>query len=381
VRAVFLTHNFPRHPGDVSGNFLVPLAHALRRRGVDLRVVAPADAGETGPTEFEDIPVRRVRYAAPQNETLAYRGTMLDAVRLQGGLRAFWGLWQALKAAAAEEVRAGAQVVHAHWWVPGGLAAPPGAPMVLTVHGTDVRLLERSRLARIMGGRVLRRARVVTTVSQSLATSVQNAMGLFIPPERVQPMPVPLPDERWTTGGAGIVTVARLTAQKRVHLAIEAVACLKDLDVRVPLRIVGEGPEREALQRRAEALGIAKQVSFLGALARDQVLDLLCRADLMIFPAEGEGFGLVAAEALMRGVPVVGCWDGGGVLDVIPEQGGGRLVIPSPEAIADAALGMLRNPATQARARQAGEEWRHRLSPDRVAEVCLAWYGEALAAR
>jgi glycosyltransferase involved in cell wall biosynthesis len=381
VRAVFLTHNFPRHPGDVSGNFLVPLAHALQRRGVALSVVAPADAGETGPTEYEGIPVRRVRYAAPQNETLAYRGTMMDAVRLQGGLRAFWGLWQALKAAAADEVRAGAQVVHAHWWVPGGLAAPHSAPMVLTVHGTDARLLERSRMARMVGGRVLRRAEVLTTVSQSLATTVQNSMGILIPPARVQPMPVPLADERWTTGGAGIVTVARLTAQKRIHLAIDAVACLRDLDVRVPLRIVGEGPEREALQRRAADIGIAKQVTFLGAVGRDQVLDLLCRADLMIFPAEGEGFGLVAAEALMRGVPVVGCWDGGGVLDVIPEHGAGRLVIPSAEAIADAALGLLRDPASRTRARQAGEEWRHRLSPDRVADVCASWYEEAIAAR
>ncbi len=110
-----------------------------------------------------------------------------------------------------------------------------------------------------------------------------------------------------------------------------------------------------------------------------EVLDLLCRADLMLFPAQGEGFGLVAAEALMRGVPVVSCWDGGGVLDVVPEHGAGRLVIPSGEAIADAALGLLRDPETAARAREAGMTWRHKLSPDRVAEVCEGWYREALA--
>ena len=39
----------------------------------------------------------------------------------------------------------------------------------------------------------------------------------------------------------------------------------------------------------------------------------------MLFPAQGEGFGLAAAEALMAGVPVVACWDGGGLLDVVPE--------------------------------------------------------------
>jgi len=83
---------------------------------------------------------------------------------------------------------------------------------------------------------------------------------------------------------------------------------------------------------------------------------------------------------LMRGVPVVGCWDGGGVLDVVPEQGAGRLVLPSPEAMADAVLGLLREPATGDRAKVAGEQWRLRLSPDRVAEVCEGWYREAIDA-
>jgi glycosyltransferase involved in cell wall biosynthesis len=380
VRVVFLTHNFPRWDGDVAGNFLVPLAHGLRRRGVEVVVVAPADEGKTGEGEYEGIPVRRVRYAQPQNETLAYRGTMLDAVRLQGGLRALAGLWWSLRRAAAAEVAAGAQVVHAHWWVPGGLAAPSGAPLVLTMHGTDARLLERSRAARMLAHRVVRRAAVVTTVSKPLAGIVQDRLGLFLDPSRIQPMPVPLEDDRWTSGGGGFVVVSRLTAQKRVHLALEAVACLRDLDVRVPLSVIGDGPERQRLERLASDLGIVPQVHFMGALARTRVLDCLAHADLLLFPAEGEGFGLVAAEALMRGVPVVGCWDGGGVLDVVPEQGAGRLVMPSPEAIADAALGLLRDPQTAARARLAGEEWRFRLAPDRVAEVCEGWYREALGA-
>ncbi len=378
MRVVFLTHNFPRHAGDVSGNFLVPLAHALQERGVRITVVAPADEGDVGPAELEGISVRRVRYATPNNETLAYKGTMLDAVRMQGGMRALYGLWKALRAATREDLRSGADLVHAHWWVPGGLAAPREAPLVLTVHGTDARLLERSKLARMIASPVLRRARVLTTVSKPLATTIQQALGIFIDPSRVQPMPVPLADDRWTTGGAGLVTVSRLTAQKRVHLSIEAVACPRDLDIRMPLTIVGEGPEKEALQRRAADLNVSPLVNFVGALPRTRVLDLLCRTDLMLFPAEGEGFGLVAAEALMRGVPVVGCWDGGGVLDVVPENGAGRLVIPSADAIADAALGLLQDPETSAIARRAGVEWRHRLSPSRVAEVCEGWYREAL---
>ena len=84
----------------------------------------------------------------------------------------------------------------------------------------------------------------------------------------------------------------------------------------------------------------------------------------MLFPAQGEGFGLAAAEALMAGVPVVACWDGGGLLDVVPETGAGRLTLPSAEALSDATLDLLQDPDRMALARLVGESWRARLSPD-----------------
>jgi glycosyltransferase involved in cell wall biosynthesis len=98
----------------------------------------------------------------------------------------------------------------------------------------------------------------------------------------------------------------------------------------------------------------------------------------MLFPAQGEGFGLAAAEALMAGVPVVACWDGGGVLDIVPERGAGRLTLPAAEALADAALDVLNDPEGLAKGRIEGESCRRRLSPDYVAEVCESWYHEAL---
>ena len=57
---LFLTHNYPRHPGDVAGAFLHPLAVALRKRDVDVRVIAPSDRGEAGDTTLDGVPIRRV---------------------------------------------------------------------------------------------------------------------------------------------------------------------------------------------------------------------------------------------------------------------------------------------------------------------------------
>jgi glycosyltransferase involved in cell wall biosynthesis len=380
VRVVFLTHNFPRFPGDVSGSFLGILAHALVRRGIEVRVVAPSDQGQGGEETLDGVTVRRVRYASAGGETLAYTGTMQSALRRPGGWRALAGLWRALRREAKHELDAGADLVHAHWWVPAGLAAPKNAPTVLTVHGTDAALLRQSRIARALARPVFERAKVVTAVSRELAGWVQNGVGRFVPPSQVHPMPVDAASYPWSEGGGGAVVVARLTAQKRVHLAVETIAFLASCGHDLPLTIVGDGPERPALERQVERLGIAPFVHFTGAVPHSEIAGHLAHADVMIFPAQGEGFGLAAAEALMAGVPVVACWDGGGVLDVVPESGAGRLTLPAPEAMSDAVLDLLHDPDHRALTRLVGESWRARLSPEHVAEVCEGWYTEALGA-
>jgi glycosyltransferase involved in cell wall biosynthesis len=380
VRVVFLTHNYPRFDGDVSGAFLATLAGALVRRGIDVRVVAPSDRGQGGEEELGGVHVRRVRYASAAGETLAYTGAMQAALRAPSGIRALAGLWRALRKAAQEELDAGADLIHAHWWVPAGLAAPSSARMVLTSHGTDAALLRRSRIAQRLARPVYRRAKVVTAVSRELASWIQNGVGRFVSPDHVHPMPVDSRDRPWTTGGGGAVVVSRLTPQKRVSLAIDALAVLTSCGHDLPLTIVGDGPERPALERQVERLGIAPFVTFAGAVPPPEVNGFLAKADVMIFPAQGEGFGLAPAEALMCGVPVVACWDGGGVLDVVPESGAGRLTLPSPDSMADTTLDLLGDPDRLAIARLVGESWRARLDPDHVAGVCEGWYREALGA-
>jgi glycosyltransferase involved in cell wall biosynthesis len=377
VRVVFLTHNYPRWAGDVSGAFLATLAGGLVRRGIEVRVIAPSDEGRGGDDELDGVRVRRVRYASPKAETLAYRGTMQTALRAPSGLRALTGLWRALGRAAREEAHAGAELFHAHWWVPGGMAVPKGVRSVLTVHGTDAALLRRSRIARTLARPVFQRATLVTAVSRELAGWVQAGTGRYVDPSHVQPMPVDSRNLPWSVGGGGAIVISRLSAQKRVSLAVETVAFLASCGHEMPLTIVGDGPERGALERLVDKLGISSFVRFVGSVPSAEVPNYLARADLMIFPAQGEGFGLVAAEALMAGVPVVACWDGGGVLDVVPPSGAGRLTLPAPEAMGDAILGLLLEPDHRDMARLVGESWRARLAPDHVAEICEGWYREA----
>jgi glycosyltransferase involved in cell wall biosynthesis len=381
MRVLFLTHNYPRHAGDVPGAFLHPLAASLRQRGVELQVIAPSDRGEVGEESLDGVPVRRVRYAIAKHETLAYTGNMSTALRSVSGWRALTGMLEAFRREVRDELRRDpATVVHAHWWIPAGASVPPGARHLITCHGTDVRLLDGAWPFRWIGARVLRRATMVTTVSPTLAGVIARRTGRALPDDQVQPMPVAETSRPRSTGGGGIVVLGRLSVQKRIDLALDGYAEARRRGVTRPLVIVGDGTVRQQLERQANALGLAAHVKFRGAVTPVEVPQVLATADCLLMPARAEGLGLAAAEALMQGVPVIACEDGGGVLDVVPREAGGRVVAPTAEALAAAIVDVLGDPEAGDGAFRSGLAWSDLLSPDHVADRCMDWYQRVLAA-
>ncbi len=382
MNVVHVTHAYPRWEGDVAGTFIERLVLALTGRGHGVHIVAPAEQGRGGRELRHRVPVMRVRYAPARWETLAYRGTMVAAARSPAGFVWAASLVGRLARAVARLRRTAAiELVHAHWWVPGGVAAwLAGGPYVVTLHGTDVALLERSLAARWLARRVLHGAAAVTAVSSYLAERAARAVQLERERIIVQPMPIDTrPFARTSRGGGGVVTVGRLTPQKRIHLLLAAVAELRSTGRTPPLTIVGDGPERQALERRAADLGIAGQVRFVGEVPPARIPDAVGDADVFAFPAVGEGLGLAAAEALMLGIPVVAARDGGGVTDLVPARGAGRLVAPGNAGELARAIDELTRDADSRRLAAAlGAELRRRLAPDAVARRFEEVYRQAL---
>jgi glycosyltransferase involved in cell wall biosynthesis len=192
-------------------------------------------------------------------------------------------------------------------------------------------------------------------------------------------MPIDARARPWTRGGGGGVIIGRLIPSKRVDLALETVAVLASCGHDLPLTVIGEGPDRSALETLTQRLGITALVRFVGAATPAETGAYLERADVMLFTARGDGVAATALEALISGVPVVACWDGGAAVDVVPESGAGRLTLPSPDALADSVLDLQHDADRLAMARLVGEAWRARLAPDHVAELCEGWYRDALA--
>jgi len=377
VRVVFLTHNYPRRPGDPSGAALATLARALMRRGISVRVVTPSD--ESGSVVVDGVPVIRVRAGRFIRETISHSDSIGAVLRSPIGWVALSRLRRSLRAAARHEIAAGADLVHAHGWMPAGLAAPTGIPLVLTVDGTDAPLLKASRVARWLARPLFQRAAVVTTVSREVGTWVQTGAGRFVDNPHIHPLPADTRGYPWTRGGGGLLVISRLVASKRVELAIETAAVLVSSGHDFPLTIIGDGPERASLEQRAARLGVSSLVRFSGALSPSEARAYFERADILLFTARGDGTALPAIEALVSGVPVVACWDSGAAVDIVPESGPGRLTLPAPEALADSVLNLQADPDRLTMGRLVGESWRARLAPDNVAELCEGWYRNALA--
>jgi glycosyltransferase involved in cell wall biosynthesis len=297
----------------------------------------------------------------------------------------FWAMVRALGRATSEEVqRIGAHLVHAHWWVPGGVAARRaerhGRPYMVTMHGTDVALAMRLPFGRRMMASVLRDASTVTAVSTFLADEACLALGISRGSVPVTPMPLALgvtadPD----TPRSGVIFVGRLTRQKNVNVLLEALALLRRDGLPLELTIVGDGPERANLKAQAIALGV--RATFVGFVPPDQVGGYLRDKRVFVLPSVREGLGLAVAEALTQGVPVVATRSGG-IPDLVTDPDAGLLVPPNdPAALAFAIRAVAGEERFRVGALRAGRQLAERLSPEHVAEQFEMLYQRARGSR
>jgi glycosyltransferase involved in cell wall biosynthesis len=145
--------------------------------------------------------------------------------------------------------------------------------------------------------------------------------------------------------GPTLAFAGRLMAAKALDVALAAVALVPD----ATLLIVGDGPDRAALERQHDDLGLGDRVRFLGGLSRDAVLRVFRAADGVLLSSRWENFPHVIVEALAVGTPVVASAVGG-VPEVVRDGENGLLVPAGDvEALAVAIRRLLGDDALRAR--------------------------------
>jgi glycosyltransferase involved in cell wall biosynthesis len=222
-------------------------------------------------------------------------------------------------------------VIHAHSLNMGGmmaghLARATGRPFIITEHNAgyitrpEIPAWDRQKYSALF-----RSSFANLAVSNALAV----VMNRVWPEARCQVVANVVDDSFFSqplkTGTSDVVrfiTVGHLTARKNIALLIRAFAKAK-IAQHSCLTIVGDGEDRSNLERLAAYCGASDRVAFVGRVERDKMAEIMVEHDAFALASNGETFGVVVAEALAVGLPVVSTRSGG------------------PEDIVDASNGLL----------------------------------------
>lgn len=130
------------------------------------------------------------------------------------------------------------------------------------------------------------------------------------------------------TGKKTIICVGRLSPEKGQAGLLRTFAKVRSSHPQLALRLVGDGPERGALDTLARELGVSDAVEFVGRLPEDETLAEIARSDLLVLPSFMEGLPIVLMEAMAVGVPVIASRVAG-IPELVEDGGTGLLFTPS----------------------------------------------------
>jgi N-acetyl-alpha-D-glucosaminyl L-malate synthase BshA len=220
------------------------------------------------------------------------------------------------------------ELLHVHYAIPHAYAAYMAkmmlqeegiyVPIVTTLHGTDITLVGSHPFYKTAVTFSINKSDAVTTVSQNLK---DDTLRLFDIKNEIHVVPnfIDLDKYNHTFTDCQRVMMAKdnekiithISNLRKVKRVQDVVSIFYNIQKQIPakLMLVGEGPEREKIERQCERLGILDRVIFFGK--SNEIDKILCFSDLFLLPSETESFGLAALEAMASSVPVISSNTGG----------------------------------------------------------------------
>ncbi len=226
---------------------------------------------------------------------------------------------------------AGLDLLHVHYAIPHSvsallarsMAAPGKLPFITTLHGTDITLVGNDRSFLPITKFSIEQSDGVTTISNYLKAKTIEEFDIqrpievipnFVNCELYRRRDDPAQRAEWAPGGEPILMhLSNFRPVKRVTDVVEIFALVRE-KVRAKLVLIGDGPDRGAVEYLVRQKKLTRDVFLLGK--QDRVYEKLPLADVFLLPSDHEAFGLAALEAMACEVPVVAT-DVGGIPEVI----------------------------------------------------------------
>jgi N-acetyl-alpha-D-glucosaminyl L-malate synthase BshA len=254
----------------------------------------------------------------------------------------------------------GLELIHVHYAIPHATSAWVAQEMlkeerdlkiVTTLHGTDITLVGLHPSFQAITQFSILQSHGLTSVSEFLKE--RTVEDFAVPPERIRVIPNFVdpavfrrdkePCHRATLAPNGERIVMHISNFRPVKRIPDVVGVFARINREVPSRLVmvGDGPDRPRGMEKAQELGVADQVLFLGK--HQSVDELLSCADLFLLPSKNESFGLAALEALACGTPVIASNMGGLPEVVVDGETGFLFPLGAVEEMADAGTSLLKD--------------------------------------
>jgi phosphatidylinositol alpha-1,6-mannosyltransferase len=245
-----------------------------------------------------------------------------------------------------------------------------GVPYLVYCHGEEITQIDRRHYQPLVRDHIYRNADGVVAAS---SFAQQNLIRIGVSPDRIrqitpgvecdrfQPRPrnADLVRRYGLEGKRVLLTVGRLVRRKGHDVVLQALSALAPEFPDLRYVIVGEGPEREGLERQCKDLGIPDKVLFVGGISNEELPDFYNLGDIFVMTnresrGDIEGFGMVFLEASASGKPVIGGLSGGAG-QAIQHGVTGLLVDPeNPVEVASNLKRLLLDPSLMQRMGDAG---------------------------
>ena len=276
--------------------------------------------------------------------------------------------------------------------IAGKVTGQPAVPWVSTVPRMDEADIPRYLRHRFISDRLHARAPKVAAVSNGVRDAIAADLAGLMDPEGIVVIPNPVDAEEVRRLGypaamrstrLRLCSVGRLASAKGFDVLIDALA-LASLGKAWELLIVGDGPLRIPLERRAAQLKLEENVRFLGWL--ENPYPVVASADIAVQASRWEGFGVAMLEAMALGVPQVGTNCPGGVAEVLDNGTYGMLVPPEdPVALGEALVRLGDDKDLRTHMAEQGQVRAAHFTPARVAaqvaDLAEQVLGEGLGSR